>query len=147
MTDLASHQAAESGPHGHTAATGVSGPAAGPGAQASGVQSSTGEGLAADAAQADVRPGPVEAMSCAAPPEGAEQIASASTADAGQQKQAAAGGETQADSSETEAEVAARLAQAEEFKREGNELFGSGQWEAASVKYNQALDEGGGPSL
>ncbi|KAG2435010.1 hypothetical protein HYH02_012008 [Chlamydomonas schloesseri] len=94
-------------------------------------------------ATAGIEPSPELAAADAPPP------AASSSAGAGQQDQSAAGeagtdAEAEAKEvkeTETEEEVAARLARAEEFKREGNELFGAGQWEAASVKYNQALDE------
>ncbi len=97
-------------------------------------------------ATAGIEPSPELAAADAPPP------AASSSAGAGQQDQAAAGEagrdaeaeatEVNETETETEEEVAARLARAEELKREGNDLFGAGQWEAASVKYNQALDEG-----
>jgi hypothetical protein len=39
--------------------------------------------------------------------------------------------------------VAARLERAEALKKEGNEAFGRGEWDAAAFKYHEALDKGG----
>ncbi|GFR49840.1 hypothetical protein Agub_g11781 [Astrephomene gubernaculifera] len=52
-------------------------------------------------------------------------------------QQAEQGGEVNAANEEDAAERAAR---AEALKREGNELFGRGEWDAAAAKYNEALD-------
>ncbi|KAG2425953.1 hypothetical protein HXX76_013326 [Chlamydomonas incerta] len=146
MTDLDAPKGG-GGAHGRTAAAEVSAPAAAPAAKVSEVQGSLAEAGTAHAEQPDASQGAAEGTPCTAPPEaGAAVEASASAEDVGQHDQAAAAAAVEpqdeaAEAKETEAEVAARLARAEEFKREGNELFGGGQWEAASVKYNQALDE------
>ncbi|KAG2499647.1 hypothetical protein HYH03_002586 [Edaphochlamys debaryana] len=46
-----------------------------------------------------------------------------------------------ASAEEVAAREAAALERAEALKKEGNELFGRGQWDEAAAKYNAALDE------